>query len=161
MGVTNAVQICGSASDITLVGPGAGGVATASAVIADIVDVARGANRLPFGVPVKDLEKLARAPIQTHKGGYYIRLDVVDRPGTAAAIATRMAEQDISLESILQRKPRDKKLAEAIETKSQTVPLVLITHATSESAVRQALVAVLADGHIHGSPQVIRIEKEH
>jgi homoserine dehydrogenase len=145
MGVTNAVQICGSASDITLVGPGAGGEATASAVIADIVDVAR----------------LERAPIQTHKGGYYIRLDVVDRPGTAAAIATRMAEQDISLESILQRRPRDKKLAEAIESKTQTVPLVLITHATSEAAVRRALDAVLADGHIHGSPQVIRIEKEH
>ncbi|BCJ90898.1 homoserine dehydrogenase [Terrihabitans soli] len=161
MGVTNAVQISGSASDITLVGPGAGGAATASAVIADIVDVARGASRLPFGVPVKELQKLERAAIQTHKGGYYIRLDVVDRPGTAAAIATRMAEQEISLESILQRKPRDKKLAEAIENKTQTVPLVLITHATSESAVRKALDDVLADGHIHGSPQVIRIEKEH
>jgi homoserine dehydrogenase len=161
MGVTNAVQICGSASDITLVGPGAGGEATASAVIADIVDVARGASRLPFGVPVKDLAKLERAPIQTHTGGYYIRLEVVDRPGTAAAIATRMAEQEISLESILQRKPRDKKLAEAIENKTLTVPLVLITHATSEAAVRRALDAVLADGHIHGAPQVIRIEKEH
>jgi homoserine dehydrogenase len=161
MGVTNAVQICGSASDITLVGPGAGGEATASAVIADIVDVARGASRLPFGVPVKDLAKLERAPIQTHTGGYYIRLEVVDRPGTAAAIATRMAEQEISLESILQRKPRDKKLAEAIENKTLTVPLVLITHATSEAAVRRALEAVLADGHIHGAPQVIRIEKEH
>jgi homoserine dehydrogenase len=162
MGVTNAVQICGSAGDITLVGPGAGGAATASAVIADIVDVARGAKNLPFGVPVKDLEKLARAPIQTHTGGYYIRLHVVDRPGTAAAIATRMAEQEISLESILQRKPRDKKLvAEALESKTDTVPLVLITHATSEAAVRRALDAVLKDKHIHGAPQVIRIEKEH
>jgi homoserine dehydrogenase len=129
-------------------------------VIADIVDVARGASRLPFGVPVKDLEQAKRAPIQTHKGGYYIRLDVVDRPGTAAAIATRMAEQQISLESILQRKPRDKKLADAGGTKALTVPLVLITHATSESAVRAALDAVLADGHIHGAPQVIRIEKD-
>jgi homoserine dehydrogenase len=160
MGVTNAVSIHGSASDITLVGPGAGGDATASAVIADIVDVARGAIRLPFGMPVNDLEKAERAPIQTHKGGYYIRLHVVDRPGTAAAIATRMAEQEISLESILQRKPRDKKLAEAIEKEQDTVPLVLITHATSESAVRKALDAVLADGHIHGAPQVIRIEKD-
>jgi homoserine dehydrogenase len=160
MGVTNAVQICGSASDITLVGPGAGGDATASAVIADIVDVARGANRMPFGVPVKDLEAAKRAPITTHQGGYYIRLDVVDRPGTAAAIATRMAEQQISLESILQRKPRDKKLAGAGSSKTETVPLVLITHATSEAAVRTALDAVLADGHIHGAPQVIRIEKD-
>ena len=160
MGVTNAISIHGSASEITLVGPGAGGDATASAVIADIVDVARGAHRLPFGIPVARLEKIRRAPIQTHEGGYYIRLDVVDRPGTAAAIATRMAEQQISLESILQRKPRDKKSAEGPESEPKTVPLVLITHATTEAAVRRALDAVLADGHIHGTPQVIRIEKD-
>ncbi len=160
MGVTNAVTISGSASEITLVGPGAGGDATASAVIADIVDVARGASRAPFGVPVSRLEKMKRAPIQTHEGGYYIRLDVVDEPGTAASIATRMAEQQISLDSILQRKPRDKKSIEAVDPEHKTVPLVLITHATTEAAVRKALDAVLADRHIDGTPQVIRIEKD-
>ncbi len=158
MGVTNAVQISGSASDITLIGPGAGGDPTASAVIADIVDVSRGMIRQPFGIPVAQLATPRRAPIQTHEGGYYIRLDVVDLPGTAAAIATRMAEQQISLESILQKKPRAK--APAAASDKNTVPLVLITHATSESAVRRALMAVLADGHIQGAPQVIRIEKE-
>ncbi|MFC5068410.1 homoserine dehydrogenase [Flaviflagellibacter deserti] len=161
MGVTNAVAIDGSAiGELTLVGPGAGGGATATAVISDIVDVARGAVRLPFGLPVALLEKAEKAPIRTHKGGYYIRLSVVDQPGTAAAIATRMAEQGISLESILQRKPRDKKQSESSDTDVKTVPLVLITHATSEDAARRALDAVLADGHIHGSPQVIRIETE-
>lgn len=161
MGVTNAVAIDGSGiGELTLVGPGAGGGATATAVISDIVDVARGATRLPFGLPVASLEKAEKAPIRTHKGGYYIRLSVVDQPGTAAAIATRMAEQSISLESILQRKPRDKKQSESSDTDVKTVPLVLITHATSEDAVRRALDEVLADGHIHGSPQVIRIETE-
>jgi homoserine dehydrogenase len=71
-----------------------------------------------------------------------------------------MAEQNISLESILQRKPRDKKRAETSVAEDNTVPLVLITHATREDAVRRALDSVLADGHIHGVPQVIRIEKE-
>ncbi len=161
MGVTNAVAMDGSAiGELTLVGPGAGGGATATAVISDIVDVARGAARLPFGLPVASLEKAEKAPIRTHKGGYYIRLSVVDQTGTAAAIATRMAEQGISLESILQRKPRDKRQSESSAIDVKTVPLVLITHATSEDAVRRALDEVLADGHIHGSPQVIRIETE-
>jgi homoserine dehydrogenase len=159
MGVTNAVAIDGSAvGELTLVGPGAGGDATASAVIADIVDVARGSTRAPFGISAADLEEPVRAPIRTHTGGYYIRLSVVDRPGTAAAIATRMAEQDISLESILQRRPKGRKAAEAAEEAS--VPLVLITHATTEAGVRRALEAVMADGHLGCAPQVIRIEKE-
>jgi homoserine dehydrogenase len=157
MGVTNAVAIDGSAiGELTLIGPGAGGDATASAVISDVVDIARGAIRLPFGIAVAALEHAQRAPIRTHTGGYYIRLDVVDEPGTAAAIATRMAEQGISLESILQRKPRDRKPADS----DACVPLVLITHATSEAAVHRALDAVLADRHIQGTPQVIRIEKD-
>jgi homoserine dehydrogenase len=159
MGVTNAVAIDGSAvGELTLVGPGAGGDATASAVIADIVDVARGSTRAPFGISAADLEEPVRAPIRTHTGGYYIRLSVVDRPGTAAAIATRMAEQDISLESILQRRPKGRKALETAE--DSAVPLVLITHATTEAAVRRALDAVMADGHLGCAPQVIRIEKE-
>ena len=58
-----------------------------------------------FGQPVGTLESAARAPMQRHEGGYYIRLAVLDRPGAAAAIATRMAENHISLESIVQRRP--------------------------------------------------------
>ncbi|MGQ4272750.1 homoserine dehydrogenase [Terrihabitans sp. B22-R8] len=158
IGVTNAVSICGSAiGELTLVGPGAGGDATASAVISDIVDIARGATFPAFGLPLAGLDEPVQAPISTHTGGYYIRLSVVDRPGTAAAIATRMAEQGISLESILQRRPR---VAASSDIEHASVPLVLITHATNEEAVAQALDAVLADGHIQGVPQVIRIEKE-
>ena len=85
---------------ITLVGPGAGGAATASAVVADVVDIARG-HKLPvFGRPAIDLTEAGRAPMQRHEGGYYIRLLAVDKPGTAATIATRLAEQHISMESI-------------------------------------------------------------
>ena len=94
MGVTNAVTIDADAvQELTLVGPGAGGEATASAVVADIADIARGVRSPPFGLPVDALAPRAAAPIQTHEGGYYIRLSVFDRPGAAAAIATRMAER--------------------------------------------------------------------
>ena len=104
MGVTNAVTV--DAADInplTLVGPGAGGAATASAVLSDIGDIARGVRTAPFGRPTARLTDVRKAPMQRHEGGYYIRLVARDKPGTAATIAKRLAEQEISLESIVQR----------------------------------------------------------
>ena len=160
MGVTNAVTIDADAvKELTLVGPGAGGMATASAVVADIADIAKGIRSAPFGLPTSALEKASRIPVQRHEGGYYIRLTVHDRPGAAAAIATRMAERQISLESIMQRKPVLKRGAEANAT-AEAVPVVLITYATSEATIREALEAVVKDGYIAGTPQVIRIERE-
>ena len=104
MGVTNAVTIDAEAiAPITLVGPGAGGMATASAVVADIGDIARGVRIAPFGRPTAQLKRSGKAPMQRHEGGYYIRLLARDRPGTAATIARRLAQQNISLELIVQR----------------------------------------------------------
>lgn len=160
MGVTNAVTIDGAGiSPITLVGPGAGGAATASAVLADIADVARGVRALPFGRPVAKLDATTKAPMERHLGGYYIRLMARDLAGTAARIATRLAEQKISLESIVQRHPDG--MIEPIDgkKKSEPVPVILITYATSEDAMRRALAAVQSDKVISGKPQVIRIEK--
>jgi homoserine dehydrogenase len=157
MGVLNAVTIDADAvHELTLVGPGAGGDATASAVVADIADIAKGVRSAPFGLPTPALAELKRAPLRRHEGGYYIRLSVPDVPGAFAAIATRMAERGISLESIVQRgagrlKDRDRK---------DGVDVILITHATSERLVREALEATAADGSIEGPPQVIRIERE-
>ena len=106
MGVTNAVTIDGEGiPPITLVGPGAGGAATASAVVADIADVARGIRAMPFGRPVAKLRATKKAPMERHEGGYYIRLMARDLAGTAATIATRLAEQKISIELIVQRHP--------------------------------------------------------
>ena len=88
MGVTNAVTIDGEGiPPITLVGPGAGGAATASAVVADIADVARGIRANPFGRPVKKLRATTKAPMERHEGGYYIRLMARDLAGTAGARA--------------------------------------------------------------------------
>jgi homoserine dehydrogenase len=159
MGVTNAVTVDAEGfPPLTLVGPGAGGAATASAVVADIGDIARGTRVAPFGRPAAVLAAAGRAPMQTHEGGYYIRLLALDRPGSAATIATRMAEQQISLESIVQRHagPQGGEDAKAV---SGAVPVILITYATTEDAVRRALAAVKADKVITGEPQLIRIEK--
>src|SRR6185437_3888903 len=159
MGVTNAVTIDGAGiPPLTLVGPGAGGAATASAVLADIADVARGIRALPFGRPVERLRTTRKAPMERHEGGYYIRLMARDLAGTAATIATRLAEQKISIESIVQRHT-DGVDAVRMKGKAAPVPVILITYATSEDAVHRALDAVQRDKVISGRPQVIRIEK--
>jgi homoserine dehydrogenase len=155
MGVTNAVTIDGEGiPPLTLVGPGAGGAATASAVLADIADVARGVRVSPFGRPVERLRTTVKAPMERHEGGYYIRLMARDLAGTAATIATRLAEQKISIESIVQRHANG-----ADAGKGSPVPVLLITYATHEDAVHRALAAVQRDKVISGRPQVIRIEK--
>ena len=161
MGVTNAVSIdADGISPITLVGPGAGGAATASAVVADIGDIARGVRTPPFGRPSARLFASKKAPMQRHEGGYYIRLLAVDKPGTAATIARRLAQQSISLESIVQRHPGALPHGgEAPGRSGAPVPVILITYATTEDAVRRALAAVGRDRVISGKPQVIRIEK--
>ena len=158
MGVTNAVTVDAEGiAPITLVGPGAGGMATASAVVADIADIARGVRAAPFGRPVARLTASKKAPMQRHEGGYYIRLLAVDKPGTAATIAKRMAQQHISMESIVQRHREPD--AGAPGQGKGAVPVILITYATAEDAVRKALAAVKRDKVISGEPQLIRIEK--
>ena len=154
MGVTNAVTIDADAvHELTLVGPGAGGNATASAVVADIADIARGVRSRPLGLPRAALSKVKRVEMQRHEGGYYIRLAVFDKPGAFAGIATRMAERGISLESIVQR-------GRGGDQTGAPVPVVLITYATTEKLVREALDAIEADGYVAERPQSIRIERE-
>jgi homoserine dehydrogenase len=160
MGVTNAVTVdAGGLAPITLVGPGAGGMATASAVVSDLADVARGVRTPPFGRPAARMSMIRKAPMQRHEGGYYIRLLARDRPGSAAAIARRLAQQQISIESIVQRQAPQAKGAAPPGRSADPVPVILITYATSEDAVRKALAAVRRDRVISGQPQVIRIEK--
>jgi homoserine dehydrogenase len=160
MGVTNAVTIDAEGlAPITLVGPGAGGMATASAVVADLADIARGVCGAPFGRPAARMTATRKAPMQHHEGGYYIRLLARDRPGTAATIARRLAQQGISLESIVQRHGAAGEKRPASGRSGEPVPVIMITYATSEDAVRRALSAVRRDRVISGQPQVIRIEK--
>ncbi|HUG62115.1 MAG TPA: homoserine dehydrogenase, partial [Methylomirabilota bacterium] len=159
-GVLNAVALDGDAvGEIVLVGPGAGGGATASSVIADVVDIARGNASPAFGRRVDDLDPYVRAEMETHLGGYYVRLSVFDRPGAFAGIATRMAEHGISLESIVQRRRAPRTEAPSTSVPEDPQPVVLITYATHETEIRKALDLIERDGHIASSPKLIRIEE--
>ena len=158
-GVANCVAIDGDfVGDVMLIGPGAGGGPTASAVMSDLVDIARGHVLPPFGLKAKDLKPYKKAQMQAHEGGYYIRLSVYDRTGAFAAIASRMAEQRISIESIVQRRPRTELVGHGSRP-AGPAPVVLVTHQTTEAAVRKALAAIERDGHVDAKPQMIRIEK--
>jgi homoserine dehydrogenase len=156
-GVTNAVALESDIlGELLMVGPGAGGNATASAVLGDITDIAKsrpGAQNVPvLGRPAHLLEPYRQAEMQSHEGGYFIRLTVQDRTGVFASIATRMAENAISLESIVQH-------AKEPVTAGRPQTIILVTHATMESAVRKAVGAIKGEGYLIGEPQVIRIER--
>jgi homoserine dehydrogenase len=160
-GVTNCVAIDGDfVGDLLLVGPGAGARPTASAVASDIGDIARGLVLPPFLTPASQLKRYVRAKLDRHQGAYYVRLTVYDRPGAMAAIASRMAEQDVSIESIVQRRKRSELPGMgARPVPGSLTPVVLITHETTEEAMRKALDAIEHDGKVSERPQMIRIEK--
>lgn len=159
-GVSNCVAIDGDfVGHVMLIGPGAGGGPTASSVMSDLIDIARRHIVPPFGVHAKDLKPYRKAQMRAHEGGYYIRLSVYDRTGAFAAIASRMAEQGISIESIVQRRAPAE--LPGINRRHKGIPaaVVMITHQTTEAAIRKALAGIERDGHVDAKPQMIRIEK--
>lgn len=154
MGVTNAVSIRGPAfGELVLSGPGAGGMATASAVVSDLTDLARGLAPSPLGRPAASMIPFKKAAAAGHAGAFYVRLPIADKAGAFAALASRMAAEGISLEQIVQKTPhRPDHLPPLSE---QTV--ILVTYPTSEAALNRALAKIEADGTIVRAPHVIRI----
>ena len=156
-GVMNAVALeTDHIHELLLAGPGAGGPPTASSVLSDILDIARGTRVPPLGVPSQELVPYRQAPMKAHEGGYYIRLNARDVPGAFAAIAARMGAAGISLESVIQRP--DLRVTDAANSNVSIRTIVLLTHSTMEQSVREALALIAADGFIVGEPQLIRIE---
>ena len=148
-GVFNGVVVEGDdVGEVVLEGRGAGGGPTASAVVADLLDVARGRVGPVFGAPAAGLEPLPTAPMRGHRGRYYIRLSVVDRPGVLAEIAAALRDHAVSIESLLQR-GRDL---------GQPVTIVLVSHETGEADMQGALDAIEALDAVAGRPCMIRIE---
>jgi homoserine dehydrogenase len=148
-GVFNAVVAEGDFVDRTVYeGRGAGEGPTASAVVADILDIARGNLAPAFSVPVAALENITASPMQRHKGPYYVRLTVLDQPGVIADVAAIFRDLEISIESLLQhgRAP------------SEAVPVVLITHDTVEAAMMAALERIGRLPSVKAPPKMIRIE---
>lgn len=133
---------------VVLEGRGAGAHPTASAVVADLVDIAAGRFVPTFGVPAASLETLPGAPMERHHGAYYIRLMVVDQPGVIADIAAALRDQQVSMESMIQhgRAP------------GEAVPIVLTTHDTVEAAMQRALEAIGKLATVLEPPRMIRIE---
>jgi len=148
-GVFNAVVVEGDFVGTTMFqGRGAGQGPTASAVVADLVDVARGREMPAFVVPAHRLADKKVSPMDRHQGAYYIRLMVQDRPGVISAVSGALAKERISLESMLQRG----------RSQSGEVPVVLTTHETEEAAMRRALARIAKLGAVAEEPCVIRIE---
>jgi homoserine dehydrogenase len=153
-GVFNAVVIQGDfVGDVLLEGRGAGAHPTASAVIADVVDIARGVRTPSFGLPAAKLKVYKPASPKAHQGGYYVALQLQDRPGAVAAIAKILADHKISIESIVQRGKADK------DQTRDTAAFTLITHDALQSSIDRALARIEADGHVSGRPRIIRIER--
>ncbi|AKF25663.1 homoserine dehydrogenase [Sulfurovum lithotrophicum] len=149
-GVMNAVTVVGDRVGETMYyGPGAGGDATASAVIADIVDIVRG-NQGPMLGYKKGLESglrlLSKDEIVTQ---YYIRLEVDDQSGVLAAITSTLGEFGISIESMLQKPTHNEEIAK----------LLFTTHKTQESKMQDAIKALGKLDVVHGEIAMMRIEK--
>lgn len=149
-GVDNAVVATGDfVGTAVFEGQGAGAGPTASAVVADLVDIARGARLPTFAVAASALEKLPSRPMSERHGSYYLRLMCRDRPGVIAGITAALRDQDISVESMVQR---------GRGPRGEAVPVVITTHETRESALRGALETIAAFESVLEEPRVIRIE---
>ncbi len=149
-GVFNAVVTEGDfMGRSVLEGRGAGAGPTASAVVADLVDIASGRHVPTFGVPVAGLTKLPSIPVAERVGAYYVRLVVVDRPGVFADVAAAFRDEAVSMESVLQRGRDDK----------ANVNVVIVTHETKEAALVRALKKLEANAAVVEPPHMIRIER--
>ena len=155
-GVMNAVMAQSDAVGPTLYyGPGAGSEPTASAVVADVVDVARALttdpnNRVPhLAFQADQLSDQPILPIEEVETGYYLRMHVKDQPGVMAKIATVLSESQINIESIIQKDQADE---------SSPVPLILVVRKVVESKMNQALEEIRALGVL--ADDVVRIRLE-
>jgi len=153
-GVFNAVGVSGDfVDDIMMQGRGAGAHPTASSVVGDIADIARGIKVPVFGIPAKDLKPSKRARMRAHEGGYYVAFDLYDKPGSVACVANAFSDEEISMKMIKQHAP--------VETDGDkaTAPFILITHNTEEARLRKVLEVLKNGDYCANEPRMIRIER--
>ncbi|MEX3315927.1 homoserine dehydrogenase [Sulfitobacter sp. PS-8MA] len=147
-GGTNMVVIEGDAvGQIVLRGAGAGEGPTASAVMADVCDIARGLQGPVFGQPAATLEATTAASSQT-PAPYYLRMALVDKPGALAKIATVLGEAGVSIYRMRQYEHAD-----------VSAPVLIVTHKTNRDALVSALAAMDKTGVLAGEPVALRIEE--
>ena len=147
-GALNAVYVDGDFSGkILMTGAGAGGNETASAVVADVIDIARGSSSSAL-LGVSEVAEFKAADIKDRKSSYFIRLSVIDKPGVIADISAILRDCSVSLESILQRGHNPNK----------QVSIILTTHETSEGSVSKALELISELDSVSETPNIMRIE---
>ena len=156
-GALNAIAVHGEAlGDSLYVGAGAGMMPTATAVVADLMDVAR--NRVhgcrgriaPLGYPVRTQTRARTVPLDALHGEYYLRFMLVDRPGGLGRIASILGVHDVSIAAVIQREREH----------GRVVPVVIRTHEAREQALRRAVRAIDRLAVVRGRSTVIRIEED-
>ncbi len=156
-GVFNAVKVRSDAAGSTLYyGPGAGAKPTASAILADLMDVTRTLDAPPRGrVPYLGFRHASDSaprwiPIEEIETEYYLRMQALDRPGVLAQVTRILSEEGISIEALRQKEPRPG---------DPDVPVVLLTHLTKEKAMQRARQAIDALDEITQPTQLLRLEE--
>ncbi len=147
-GALNAIVVEGDfVGRLFFQGRGAGEGPTASAVVADLIDIARG-NAFPiFGMPVAALAALPRADAAARNGRYYLRLIVADRPGVLAELTAALRDHGVSIESLIQRGGPD----------AETAMVVMVTHQAREADVLASLAQMAASPAVAGAPVMMHI----
>ena len=148
-GVFNGIEVAGDFIGTTIYeGRGAGSGPTASAVVSDILDIARGNSVPVFGVPSNTLKPMETLDIGHYLGPYYVRLTVVDKPGVFADIAAILRDNQVSMETVVQR----------VRAPGEPVSVVMTLHESRESDVALTLDSIAALDTIVEPPCMIRIE---
>jgi homoserine dehydrogenase len=146
-GGTNMVVLEGdSVGQIVLRGAGAGAGPTASAVIADVIEIARGCRISTFGQPAATLAQPVAAKA-TAPAPHYLRMELADKPGALAKVATVLGDEGISIDRMRQYGHAD-----------SSAPVLIVTHRTTRGAVDHAFRRLPATGVVVGEPVAIRIE---
>ncbi len=147
-GPFNAVIAQGDFADrITWIGRGAGSEPTASAVVADLIDLARGHAPFLFGLAPDKLATRPALPASACIGSYYVRLMVLDQPGVIADVSAILRDHEVSVESFLQRG----------RSPGEVVPVVFTTHETSEAAMQDSLKKITTLPAVKEPPQLMRV----
>ncbi len=147
-GATNAVVAEGNFSGRLLFqGAGAGDKPTASSVVADLVDIARGETGPAFAMPTAELEKLPQATSGHRTGKTYLRMVVADKPGVLAEITAAMRDAGLSIESFIQKETSD----------DGSALIAMVTHEGPESAITETIAALAGSDSLLGEPMVMHI----
>ncbi len=147
-GGTNMVVLEGDAAgQIVLRGPGAGSGPTASAVMGDVIDIARGLRIPAFGIPAASLAKPVAAKAAT-PAPYYLRMTLVDKPGALAKIATALGEAGVSIDRMRQ-----------YGHQGPDAPVLIVTHKATRDDISHATGLFAQTGVLVGHPVAIRIEE--